>query len=132
MIIIFSFLSILMIFVRFYSIISNFSFNKENHKFSERITVFILIFEIFIILLFIFFSSFGYLLPPALLFLNSRQFQYFVFENLSISLVIYIIINLFLLSTYYPLNKALKFLNRSLLMLIFLINIILGSLIFSL
>ena len=122
---IFSFLSILMIFVRLYSMNSVFSITKEKNKFSERITVFVLIFEILTIGFFVFFSSFRYLLPPVLLFLKTRQF-----ENLSVGLIIYVLIDFFLLSTFYPLNHILKFFNRTVLTFVFLLNILLGAMMF--
>ena len=127
---IFSFLSILMIFVRLYSMNSVFSITREKNKFSERITVFVLIFEILTIGFFVFFSSFRYLLPPALLFLRTRQFHYLIFENLSVGLIVYVLIDFFLLSTFYPLNHILKFFNRTVLTFVFLLNILLGTMMF--
>jgi len=127
---VFSFLSILMIFVRAYSISSLFYPSKEKNKFSERIIIFTLIFEIMTTLFFVFFSSFKYLLPPVLLFFKNRQFQYFIFENLSTVLIIYVIIDFFLLSTFYPLNPVIKFSNRAVLLFVFTVNILLGIMTF--
>ena len=127
---VFSFLSILMIFVRAYSISSLFYPSKEKNKFSERIIIFTLIFEIMTTLFFVFFSSFKYLLTPVLLFFKNRQFQYFIFENLSTVLIIYVIIDFFLLSTFYPLNPVIKFSNRAVLLFVFTVNILLGIMTF--
>lgn len=120
-----AFIAILMIFIRLYSVISISFLSSERAKFGERITLSILILEIITIFFYTFFSSLKNLLPPILVYLHTSQFKYFILKNISIVGFLYFLLNLFLISTF-QLNDFGKWINRALLIFIFLINIMLG------
>lgn len=122
-----AFLAILMIFIRLYPIIALSFLNDEKVKQAERITIFILIFEIFVIFFYTFFNFLKNLLPPVLIFLNTRQFSYFVLKNISVVGFLYFLLNAVLLLTFQLENFA-KFINRTVLIFMLLINIMLGFL----
>ena len=92
-------------------------------QFAERITVSILLFEVLTIFLYAFFSSFRYLLPPVLMLLKTQKI--FILKNFSVTLLIYSILNLALAFTFGSQN-IFKFINRFLVGIILLTNIIYG------
>ncbi len=123
-----SFLSILIIFMRLYSIFSMTFLSEKKAKFAERVTIFLLIFEILVIFFHLFFNSLKYILPPVLIFLNTTQYQMFILKNISISGFLYTLLNLGLLVTFNISSETPRLFNRVFLTYIFLINSILGML----
>ena len=123
MINIFTFLTLLLLFVRIYSLVSLLFLSEKRVQFAERITVFILLFEVLTIFLYTFFSSFRYLLPPALMLLKTQKI--FILKNFSVTLLIYSILDLALGFTFGSQN-IFKFINRFLVGIILLTNIIYG------
>lgn len=119
----FTFLTLLLLFVRIYSLISILFLSGKRVQFAERITVFILLFEVLTIFLYTFFSSFRYLLPPALMLLKTQKI--FILKNFSVTLLIYSILDLALGFTFGSQN-IFKFINRFLVGIILLTNIIYG------
>lgn len=119
----FTFLTLLLLFVRIYSLVSILFLSGKRVQFAERITVFILLFEVLTIFLYTFFSSFRYLLPPALMLLKTQKI--FILKNFSITLLIYSILDLALGFTFGSQN-IFKFINRFLVGIILLTNIIYG------
>ena len=123
----FAFITIILIFIRIYCLFSLTFLESKKVKFSERVTIFILIFEVIVILLHLFFNTFRYLLPPMLVLLKTAKY-FVIFKNVSIVGSIYAIVNLFLLITFNGFG-VLKFINRSILFIVFMINILFGFLI---
>ncbi|BBM40688.1 hypothetical protein JCM16776_0908 [Leptotrichia shahii] len=119
----FTFLTLLLLFVRIYSLVSILFLSGKRVQFAERITVFILLFEVLTIFLYTFFSSFRYLLPPALMLLKTQKI--FILKNFSVTLLIYSILDLTLSFTFGSQN-IFKFINRFLVGIILLTNIIYG------
>ena len=119
----FTFLTLLLLFVRIYSLVSILFLSGKRVQFAERITVFILLFEVLTIFLYAFFSSFRYLLPPVLMLLKTQKI--FILKNFSVTLLIYSILNLALAFTFRSQN-IFKFINRFLVGIILLTNIIYG------
>jgi len=119
----FTFLTLLLLFVRIYSLVSILFLSGKRVQFAERITVFILLFEVLTIFLYTFFSSFRYLLPPALMLLKTQKI--FILKNFSVTLLIYSILDLALGFTFGSQNTF-KFINRFLVGIILLTNIIYG------
>ena len=119
----FTFLTLLLLFVRIYSLVSILFLSGKRVQFAERITVFILLFEVLTIFLYTFFSSFRYLLPPALMLLKTQKI--FILKNFSVTLLIYSILDLALGFTFRSQN-IFKFINRFLVGIILLTNIIYG------
>lgn len=119
----FTFLTLLLLFVRIYSLISILFLSGKRVQFAERITVFILLFEVLTIFLYTFFSSFRYLLPPALMLLKTQKI--FILKNFSVTFLIYSILDLALSFTFGSQN-IFKFINRFLVGIILLTNIIYG------
>ena len=119
----FTFLTLLLLFVRIYSLVSILFLSGKRVQFAERITVFILLFEVLTIFLYTFFSSFRYLLPPALMLLKTQKI--FILKNFSVMLLIYSILDLALGFTFGSQN-IFKFINRFLVGIILLTNIIYG------
>ena len=119
----FTFLTLLLLFVRIYSLVSILFLSGKRVQFAERITVSILLFEVLTIFLYAFFSSFRYLLPPVLMLLKTQKI--FILKNFSVTLLIYSILNLALAFTYGSKN-IFKFINRFLVGIILLTNIIYG------
>ena len=104
----FTFLTLLLLFVRIYSLVSILFLSGKRVQFAERITVFILLFEVLTIFLYTFFSSFRYLLPPALMLLKTQKI--FILKNFSVTLLIYSILDLALGFTFGSQN-IFKFIN---------------------
>ena len=121
----FTFLTLLLLFVRIYSLISLLFLNDKRVQFAERITILILLFEVLTIFLYSFFVSFRYLLPPMLMLLKTQKF--FIFTNFSLVLLIYSFLNLILSFTFNS-QTIFKFINRFLVGIILLTNIIYGFL----
>ena len=121
-----AFLSILIIFMRLYSIFGITFLTEGKAKFAERITIFLLIFEISIILLHLFFNSFRPLLSPILIFLKTTQYQFFMLKNISVEGILYIISDITLLLTFNFTSDTAKSFNRIFLTYTFLINALLG------
>ena len=119
----FTFLTLLLLFVRIYSLVSILFLSGKRVQFAERITVFILLFEVLTIFLYTFFSSFRYLLPPALMLLKTQKI--FILKNFSVTFLIYSILDLSLGFTFGSQN-IFKFINRFLVGIILLTNIIYG------
>ena len=119
----FTFLTLLLLFVHIYSLVSILFLSGKRVQFAERITVFILLFEVLTIFLYTFFSSFRYLLPPALMLLKTQKI--FILKNFSVTLLIYSILDLALSFTFGSQN-IFKFINRFLVGIILLTNIIYG------
>ena len=130
----FTFLTLLLLFVRIYSLVSILFLSGKRVQFAERITVSILLFEVLTIFLYAFFSSFRYLLPPVLMLLKTQKI--FILKNFfsnlnkanfnfSVTLLIYSILNLALAFTFGSQN-IFKFINRFLVGIILLTNIIYG------
>jgi len=119
----FTFLTLLLLFVRIYSLVSLLFLSEKRVQFAERITVFILLFEVLTIFLYTFFNSFRYLLPPVLMLLKTQKF--FILKNFSVTLLMYSILNLALAFTFGSQN-IFKFINRFLVGIILLTNIIYG------
>ena len=119
----FTFLTLLLLFVRIYSLVSILFLSGKRVQFAERITVSILLFEVLTIFLYAFFSSFRYLLPPVLMLLKTQKI--FILKNFSVTLLIYSILNLALAITFGSQN-IFKFINRFLVGIILLTNIIYG------
>lgn len=119
----FTFLTLLLLFVRIYSLVSILFLSGKRVQFAERITVSILLFEVLTIFLYAFFSSFRYLLPPVLMLLKTQKI--FILKNFSVTLLIYSILNLALDFTFGSQN-IFKFINRFLVGIILLTNIIYG------
>ncbi|ERK54084.1 hypothetical protein HMPREF9015_00126 [Leptotrichia wadei F0279] len=119
----FTFLTLLLLFVRIYSLVSLLFLSEKRVQFAERITVFILLFEVLTIFLYTFFNSFRYLLPPVLMLLKTQKF--FILKNFSVTLLTYSILNLALAFTFGSQN-IFKFINRFLVGIILLTNIIYG------
>ena len=94
----FTFLTLLLLFVRIYSMVSLLFLNDKRVQFAERITILILLFEVLTIFLYSFFTSFRYLLPPALILLKTPK--YLIFKNFSLVLLIYSFLNLILSFTF--------------------------------
>ena len=121
-----AFLSILIIFMRLYSIFGITFLTDKKAKFAERITIFLLIFEISVIFLHLFFNSLRTLLPPVLIFLKTTQYQFLIFKNISIEGILYTISDIILLPTFNFISDTVKSFNRIFLTYIFLINTLLG------
>lgn len=121
----FTFLTLLLLFVRIYSLVSLLFLNDKRVQFAERITVLILLFEVLIIFLYSFFTSFRYLLPPILILLKTPK--YLIFKNFSLVFLIYSALNLILSFTFNS-QDIFKFINRFLVGIILLTNIIYGFL----
>ncbi|ALA95644.1 hypothetical protein [Leptotrichia sp. oral taxon 212] len=121
-----AFLSILIIFMRLYSIFGITFLTDKKAKFAERITIFLLIFEISVIFLHLFFNSLRTLLPPVLIFLKTTQYQFLIFKNISIEGILYTISDIVLLLTFNFISDTVKSFNRIFLTYIFLINALLG------
>jgi len=121
----FTFLTLLLLFVRIYSVVSLLFLNNKRIQFAERITILILLFEVLTIFLYSFFTSFRYLLPPALILLKTPK--YLIFKNFSLVLLIYSFLNLILSFTFNS-QDIFKFINRFLVGIILLTNIIYGFL----
>ena len=121
-----AFLSILIIFMRLYSIFGITFLTDKKAKFAERITIFLLIFEISVIFLHLFFNSLRTLLPPVLIFLKTTQYQFLIFKNISIEGILYTISDIILLLTFNFISDTVKSFNRIFLTYIFLINALLG------
>ena len=121
----FTFLTLLLLFVRIYSFVSLLFLSGKQVQFAERITVLILLFEVLIIFLYSFFASFRYLLPPVLMLLKTSKFL--IFNNFSVVCLIYSLLNLVLSFTFGS-QRIFKFINRFLVGIIFLTNIIYGFL----
>ena len=121
-----AFLSILIIFMRLYSIFGITFLTDKKAKFAERITIFLLIFEISVIFLHLFFNSLRTLLPSVLIFLKTTQYQFLIFKNISIEGILYTISDIVLLLTFNFISDTVKSFNRIFLTYIFLINAILG------
>ena len=121
----FTFLTLLLLFVRIYSLLSLLFLNDKRVQFAERITVLILLFEVLTIFLYSFFVSFRYLLPPMLMLLKTQKL--FIFKNFSLVLLIYSFLNLILSFTFNS-QTIFKFINRFLVGIILLTNIIYGFL----
>ena len=119
-------LSILIIFMRLYSIFGITFLTDKKAKFAERITIFLLIFEISVIFLHLFFNSLRTLLPPVLIFLKTTQYQFLIFKNISIEGILYTISDIVLLLTFNFISDTVKSFNRIFLTYIFLINALLG------
>ena len=119
----FTFLTLLLLFVRIYSLVSILFLSGKRVQFAERITVSILLFEVLTIFLYAFFSSFRYLLPPVLMLLKTQKI--FILKNFSVTLLIYSILDLALGFTFGSQN-IFKFINRFLVGIILLTNIIYG------
>ena len=119
----FTFLTLLLLFVRIYSLVSILFLSGKRVQFAERITVSILLFEVLTIFLYTFFSSFRYLLPPVLMLLKTQKI--FILKNFSVTLLIYSILDLALGFTFGSQN-IFKFINRFLVGIILLTNIIYG------
>lgn len=121
----FTFLTLLLLFVRIYSLVSLLFLNGKRVQFAERITILILLFEVLTIFLYGFFVSFRYLLPPMLMLLKTQKF--FIFKNFSLVFLIYSFLNLILSFTFNS-QTIFKFINRFLVGIILLTNIIYGFL----
>ena len=121
-----SFLSILIIFIRLYSIFGITFLTAEKAKFAERMSIFLLVFEISVIFLHLFFNSLRTLLPPILIFLKTTQYQFFILKNISVEGIVYTISDIILLLTFNFISDTAKAFNRIFLTYIFLINAILG------
>ena len=121
-----AFLSILIIFMRLYSIFGITFLTDKKAKFAERITIFLLIFEISVIFLHLFFNSLRTLLPPVLIFLKTTQYHFLIFKNISIEGILYTISDIVLLLTFNFISDTVKSFNRIFLTYIFLINALLG------
>lgn len=121
----FTFLTLLLLFVRIYSMVSLLFLNNKRVQFAERITILILLLEVLTIFLYSFFTSFRYLLPPALILLKTPK--YLIFKNFSLVLLIYSFLNLILSFTFNS-QDIFKFINRFLVGIILLTNIIYGFL----
>lgn len=121
----FTFLTLLLLFVRIYSMVSLLFLNDKRVQFAERITILILLLEVLTIFLYSFFTSFRYLLPPALILLKTPK--YLIFKNFSLVLLIYSFLNLILSFTFNS-QDIFKFINRFLVGIILLTNIIYGFL----
>ena len=121
----FTFLTLLLLFVRIYSMVSLLFLNNKRVQFAERITILILLFEVLTIFLYSFFTSFRYLLPTALILLKTPK--YLIFKNFSLVLLIYSFLNLILSFTFNS-QDIFKFINRFLVGIILLTNIIYGFL----
>ena len=119
----FTFLTLLLLFVRIYSLVSLLFLNGKRVQFAERITVLVLLFEVVTILLYSFFTSFRYLLPPALMLLKTQKFLFLT--NFSTVLLFYSLLNLVLSFTFGS-QSIFKFINRFLVGIILLTNIIYG------
>mgnify|MGYP003362556202 FL=1 len=121
-----AFLSILIIFMRLYSIFGITFLTDKKAKFAERMAIFLLIFEISVIFLHLFFNSLRTLLPPVLIFLKTTQYQFLIFKNISIEGILYTISDIVLLLTFNFISDTVKSFNRIFLTYIFLINALLG------
>ena len=122
----FAFLSLLLIFVRVYSILSLLFLGQNRTRFAERVTILTLLFEVLVIFLYTFFSnSFKFLLPPVFMLIKTSKF--FIFKNFSLLFLIYSIINVFLIFTFNS-QSIFKFINRFFIGVILLTNIIYGFL----
>ena len=122
----FAFLSLLLIFVRIYSILSLLFLDQNRTKFAERVTILTLLFEVLVIFLYTFFgNSFKFLLPPVFMLIKTSKF--FIFKNFSLLFLIYSIINIFLIFTFNS-QSIFKFINRFFIGIILLTNIIYGFL----
>ena len=122
----FAFLSLLLIFVRVYSILSLLFLGQNRTRFAERVTILTLLFEVLVIFLYTFFSnSFKFLLPPVFMLIKTSKF--FIFKNFSLLFLIYFIINIFLIFTFNS-QSIFKFINRFFVGVILLTNIIYGFL----
>ena len=121
----FTFLTLLLLFVLVYSLVSLLFLSGKRVQFAERITVLILLLEVLTIFLYSFFTSFRYLLPPALMLLKTPKFL--IFKNFSMVLLSYSLLNLALSFTFNSQN-IFKFINRFLVGIVLLTNIIYGFL----
>ncbi len=126
MIIAFTFISILLIFIRIYSVFNLSFLSKDRLYLSYRIVIFTLIFEIFIIFLYSFFSSLKFLLPPVLMIVNTSKFELNILENISVSSIIYFVLNFILIITFFIPSDIVNIINRYIIIILFSINIILG------
>ena len=122
----FAFLSLLLIFVRVYSILSLLFLGQNRTRFAERVTILTLLFEVLVIFLYTFFSnSFKFLLPPVFMLIKTSKFC--IFKNFSLLFLIYSIINIILILTFNS-QSIFKFINRFFVGVILLTNIIYGFL----
>ena len=121
----FTFLTLLLLFVRIYSLVSLLFLSGKQVKSAERITILILLLEVLTIFLYSFFTSFRYLLPPALMLLKTPKFL--IFKNFSVVLLSYSLLNLALSFTFNS-QSIFKFINRFLVGIVLLTNIIYGFL----
>ena len=122
----FAFLSLLLIFVRVYSILSLLFLGQNRTRFAERVTILTLLFEVLVIFLYTFFSnSFKFLLPPVFMLIKTSKF--FIFKNFSLLFLIYSIINIILILTFNS-QSIFKIINRFFVGVILLTNIIYGFL----
>lgn len=122
----FAFLSLLLIFVRVYSILSLLFLGQNRTRFAERVTILTLLFEVLVIFLYTFFSnSFKFLLPPVFMLIKTSKF--FIFKNFSLLFLIYSIINIILILTFNS-QSIFRFINRFFVGVILLTNIIYGFL----
>ena len=126
MIITFTFISILLIFIRIYSVFNLSFLSKDRLYLSYRIIIFTLIFEMFIILFYSFFSSLKFLLPPVLMVVNTSKFNLNILENISVSSMIYFTLNFILIITFFIPSDIINIINRYIIIILFSINIILG------
>ena len=126
MIITFTFISILLIFIRIYSVFNLSFVHEDKSYFSYRITIFTLFFETFVIFFYSFFSSLKFLLPPILMVINTSKFEFNILENISLPMIIYFFVNFILIITFFIPSDIINIINRYFIIVIFLINIILG------
>ncbi len=126
MIITFTFISILLIFIRIYSVFNLSFVHEDKSYFPYRITVFTLFFETFVIFFYSFFSSLKFLLPPILMVINTSKFEFNILENISLPMIVYFFVNFILIITFFIPSDIINIINRYFIIVIFLINIILG------
>ena len=123
MIITLTFLSVLLIILRIYSI---FSMSLLESYFTFRVTIFTLFFEILTILFYSFFSSLKFLLPPLLMVIEASDFNFNIFENISILTMIYLFVNFILIITFYIPLSVINITNKYIIIFNFSLNVILG------
>ena len=123
MIITLTFLSVLLIILRIYSI---FSMSLPKSYFTFRVTIFTLFFEILTILFYSFFSSLKFLLPPLLMVIEASDFNFNIFENISILTMIYLFVNFILIITFYIPLSVINITNKYIIIFNFSLNVILG------
>ena len=126
MIITLTFLSVLLIILRIYSIFSMSLPKKCKSYFTFRVTIFTLFFEILTILFYSFFSSLKFLLPPLLMVIEASDFNFNIFENISILTMIYLFVNFILIITFYIPLSVINITNKYIIIFNFSLNVILG------